>query len=180
MPINLRASGVVPDGSITEAKLADNAVTENKLASNAVTSTKIATDAVNADKLTEDLALQHFLGTETELFHTGTTETSIAEFHFMKDSTVSGENWKSISFSTMIKSSDVGNSAQIRLRIDGTFFTDTALTTSLTYEKQGSSPLDISALSDGNHLIEVLATNDTALGVVTTNQLEIYLSKKTV
>lgn len=43
--------GLVPDGTITTAKLADGAVTEAKLAEDAVTGEKIADGAVSPDKI---------------------------------------------------------------------------------------------------------------------------------
>lgn len=45
--------GLVPDGTITTAKLADGAVTEPKLADDAVTGEKIADGAVGGSKLAE-------------------------------------------------------------------------------------------------------------------------------
>lgn len=43
--------GTVPDGSITEAKLADNAVTKVKVADGAIGNDELETDAVTADKI---------------------------------------------------------------------------------------------------------------------------------
>lgn len=178
MPINLRGVGQVADGSITEAKLANDAVTEAKIATNAVTETKIASDAVSANKLTADVASTHFLGYEGSLSHTGMTETSIADFHFVKDTSTTGEAWASISFSAMIQSSSAGNDSQLRLRLDGTDFTSAITTNSTTPEKSSILLEDISFLSNGNHLLEVMADNSIAGGVTTVSQLEIYLSKK--
>ena len=46
-----KTPGLVPDGSISTAKIADTAVTEAKLASGAVTSAKIATGAITEDTI---------------------------------------------------------------------------------------------------------------------------------
>lgn len=60
------ASGDIPDGAVTTAKLADNAVTEPKIAANAVTTAKIINDAVTAPKI--DLGTQ-----QGEVFFRGAT-----------------------------------------------------------------------------------------------------------
>ena len=48
---NPAAIGTVPDGSITEAKLADDAVTNDKIADNAVDTLQIADNAILKEKI---------------------------------------------------------------------------------------------------------------------------------
>lgn len=50
--------GTVPDGSITEAKLADNAVTSVKIADGAVGNADLAANAVTADKILDGEVLE--------------------------------------------------------------------------------------------------------------------------
>lgn len=198
MAINLRGSGIIPDGSITEAKLANNAVSAakiqtdavvadkiaanaviaDKIAADAVTTAKIANDAVSPDKVSADLGIQHFLGYETELAHTGSVETSIAEFNFTKSSTAT-ESWKSLGSAISLKSNAVSNTATIKIYIDTVLYvTDgTASTTPVFLEEDA---IDISALSNGNHLVEVKLVNSEVTGVATISKLDIYLGKKAV
>jgi hypothetical protein len=167
MAFNLRGN-TVPDGSITEAKLAPNSVS----------STKIQNDAVTADKVTANLGIQHFLGSETELVNTGDTEITVGEFNFTKDSTAT-ESWMSLGFSATLKSNDVGNAATLNIYIDSvlTYFDGT---TSITPHLMADDAIDISALSNGNHLVELKLVNDQPTGVATLSKFDLYLGKKSV
>lgn len=167
MAFNLRGNSV-PDGSITEAKLAPNSVS----------SSKIQDDAVTVDKVEHELATQHFIGSEVELSHTGTVETVLSELHFVLNSGTDGEKWKSLAASINFKSNDVGNSASVRIRIDGTLFTNNVATNNTSYFLDSTGFVDISGLADGNHLIEIMAVNDQVTGITTVGQVEIYLTKK--
>jgi hypothetical protein len=176
MPINFRATGAIPDGSITSAKLADNAVINSKIADDAISTTKIQDDAVSTDKVVAILGTQHFLGYETELAVTGTTETSIGEFNFTKSSTAT-ESWKSLGFAVSLKSSNTGNIATFNLYIDGSLIT-TDSTNQTTYQLKEDDAIDISALTNDKHLVEVKLVNDQVSETATINKLDIYLGKK--
>lgn len=196
MAINLRGSASIPDGSITEAKLANNAVTSLKLADSAVIESKVASDAITAlkiadnavvtskinadavtvDKVSTDIATQHFFGTEVELVHDTDVLTTIAEFNFTTG-TDTTENWKAIGWSARAKTSDVLNDGAIHIFIDGTEYSSQT-TNSLTYENLADDGVDISALSAGSHLVEVKLQNSLTATTVTIGQLDVYFSKK--
>lgn len=198
MPINLRGAGVIPDGSITEAKLANNAVSAakiqtdaviadkiaanaviaDKIATDAVTTTKIADDAVSPAKVTADLGIQHFLGYETELTHTGTTETTIAEFNFQKTSNFT-ENWQTLGYMFEYKSNDSANSATVSIYIDGVQVA-THSTTATSFEIETFDMVDLSALTHFKHLVEIKFSNSQATGVTTLSRLDVYLGKKPI
>ncbi len=176
MPINFRSPGTIADGSITEAKLAPNSVSNAKIQDDAISTSKVQDDAISTDKVTANIGIQHFLGYETDLPVTGTTETSVGEFHFTKSSTAT-ESWKSLGFAISLKSSDVGNIATFNIYIDAVLFT-TDSTNQTTYQLKEDDAIDISALSNANHLVEVKLVNDQVAETATINKLDIYLGKK--
>lgn len=196
MAINLRGSTPIPDGSITESKLADNAVTTNKLAtdavtdvkiaSSAVTETKIATDAVSETKIVngavtltkvvEDIVTQHFFGTEVELSTTGVTEVSVGEFNFMI-SPDTASNWKSLAYSGKIKTDNVANNALFQLYIDGSPVGTQEQVNTTAYSIIDDQGIDLSSLLEGSHLVEVKLANGNAAGITTLGQLDLFLSK---
>lgn len=165
--------------AVTDTKIATNAVTNIKIAADAVTTVKIANDAVSTDKVTADIGIQHFLGYESELTNTGTTLTSVAEFNFTKDSTNAIENWKSLGWAVSLKSDNVSNTAEVQIFVDGVSY-DAETTTSTAYIFGGNDSLNISALSDGLHLVEIKLDNDNIAGITTINKLDVYLGKKSV
>ncbi len=205
MPINLRGNSV-PDGSITNAKLADNsvsaskiqtdavidtkiaanavtntkiatdAVTDTKIASNAVTTPKIANDAITTAKVEAQLAVEHFFGSEVELSHMGTTETIIAEFNFQKSSNPN-EDWKTIGWSGMKRSTNAGNTADFNLYIDGVLELTTS-STSVTYEAFDDDSVDISSLIAGSHLVEIKFVNSSPTESAYLSRVDVYLGKK--
>ena len=75
-------SGTIPDGSITEAKLAANAVTAPKIADSSVTGTKLGAGAVSSTKIADGAVLESKLATgvvtETKLSTGAVTETKLA------------------------------------------------------------------------------------------------------
>src|SRR3990172_572333 len=79
MTIFLRRQGEIPDGSITEAKLANLAVTTAKLGENAVTLAKSAAA----------LKRHIYIGDDTEQSVVGVTETEIYAFQIVKSANVS-------------------------------------------------------------------------------------------
>lgn len=199
MAFNIRGgSTFIPDGSITTAKLADNSVSAPKIQTDAVTETKLATDsvstvklqtnavstvkiqndAVSTDKVTADIGTQHFFGFEGILTHTGTTETSVAEFNFTKSSTPT-ESWKSLGYAITAYSDVITNTVTVKVYIDTVLFTTdgTASITPFFLEEAG---VDISALANGNHFVEVKLTNSEVGGIATISKTDIFLGKKTV
>ena len=198
MAINLRGTAVVADGSITEAKLANdsvstakiqtNAVIDTKIATDAVTTTKIATDAVttvkiaadavSVDKVTNDLATEHFFGTEVPFVITGTTETSIGEFHFTKSPSAT-ETWQSLGYNLALQSDIVSNNASVKIYIDTVLFA-TQTTNSITSVYFDQDSVNISSLTDDNHLVEIKLVNDTVGGIATLPNTDIYFGKKPV
>lgn len=167
MAFNFRGSSV-PDGSITNAKLADGAVSTNK----------IQNDAVTTDKVTADIGIQHFLGFEGTFAHTGTTETTIGEFNFTKSSTTT-ESWKSLGTAITLQSNDSGNTATVNVYIDSVLFV-TDGTTSTTPVFLEDDAIDITSLSVGNHFVEVKLVNSQVTGIATLSKLDVYLGKKAV
>ena len=206
MAINLRGSMPIPDGSITEAKLADNSVSSNKiqtnavieakiatdavsnakLAANAVTETKIANDAVSTNKITNDavttdkitanIAMKHFFGSEVELYLLGNVETSVAEFTFIKDSTTDVNGWNSVGYSVKLKSSNVANTATFNLYIDSNLVS-TQTSTSLTYESFTDGPTALS-LANGDHFVELKLVNSSPTETAYIGAIDLYLSQK--
>lgn len=192
MPINLRSNATnIPDGSITNAKLADdsisaiklqsNSVTNAKISANAVTTPKLADDAVTTDKVESSIANYHYFGTETEVMKIGNVDEIIAEFNFNKASTAS-ENWKSVSWSGKIKNTTSdSNDITIALYIDGvahgTIPTFGAGTID-EYQPFASGPHDISALTSDIHKVEIHVNNTESGETSVLGQLDVYFGKK--
>lgn len=196
MAFNLRGGSVnIPDGSITESKLATNsvsaskiqtdAVIESKIAASAVSETKIATDAVSTAKIQDnavvtakasrEIVTEQFLGSEAEFTYMSDTPFEISEFNFIKNSTDEA-NWKSLSWQVRLLAS-AGNTAQLNLKIDGTQFS-TLGTTSTTYVTLEATNVNISSLAAGKHTVTIEAENTGPTDSLTTNLLEVFLSKK--
>ena len=206
MSFNLRGNNV-PDGSITEAKLADNsvstvklqndavtnpkvadsaintaelavnAVTTTKIADDAITTAKVANDAITIDKVTTNIGTESFFGSEASLFNIGTTLTSVGEFNFIKD-TGNAANWKKLSYQVKLASSVGTNTATFKVFVDSVLYGVGVTTTSTTAVVLSENDLDISALSAGSHFVELKLQNSGATDTATLSQVDIFLSKK--
>src|SRR3990167_506934 len=150
MAIFLRRAGEIPDGSITEAKLANLAVTTAKLSDNAVTLAKSAA-AVK----------RHiYIGDDTEQSVVGVTETEIYTFQIVKSANVA--DFLKLLTQAETKTSNVLYAATMKIYVDAEVSARITLTsTSATYELQ-SDNADISDLTIGKHVIHVkLVSADT-------------------
>lgn len=206
MSFNLR-SGSVPDGSITNAKLANNAVDSSKLADNSVVNAKLASNAVDSAKLadnavvnakiasnavdgaklasnsvdttkvTGDLTTTLFLGSEISLPLVGTVETSVADFNF-NIAANNAENWKKFSYSLSLASSVGTNTASVKMYIDGVQFGTTKTTVSTTPVILNDTDVDISSLTAGSHHFEVKLVNTGVSDTATLSQINVYFNKK--
>lgn len=166
MAFNLRGNSV-PDGSITAAKLADNSVSTAKLQDNAVT----------LDKAIAALTNESFFGSEATLTHGTVTETAVAEFNFIKGSGDQA-NWVKLAYQVKLQSSHASNTAAFRVYIDGGAVGTGVTTVATTPTVLSESAIDISALSNGNHLVELKLDNDTASQSATLTQIDVFFSKK--
>ena len=157
MPINLRGSTTVADGSITTAKLADNAVTIAKV------STEIATES--------------FFGSEQSILNTGNVETSVADLNFIKaiDNT---SNWQKLSYKIKLNTDNASNTATFKIYVDTVLYGSGVTTVSTTPVVLSEVDLDISALTAGSHHIELKLNNSSVSGVTTLSQIDLYLGKK--
>lgn len=196
MPINLRSNSV-PDGSITNAKLADNsvsstklqansvidtkiatdAVTNSKIAADAVTTTKIANDAVSIAKVSTEVATESFFGSEQTIYNLGTTETSVADFNFIKASDTTSD-WKKLSYKIKLNVDNASDTGTFKIYVDTVLYGTGVTTQSLTPVVLGEVDLDISGLSTGSHHVELKLDNDSPTGTTTLTQVDIYLAKK--
>ena len=166
MAFNLRGNSV-PDGSITNAKLADDSVSTSKLQNNAVTLAK----AVDA------LANESFFGSEATLSHGTTTETSVAEFNFIKGSGDQA-NWNKLAYQVKLQSSNASNTASFRVYIDSVAYGTGVSTTSTSATALSESSIDISALANGNHFVELKLNNTSVSESATLSQIDVFFSKK--
>ncbi len=157
MPINLRGSAIITDGSITTAKLADGAVT--------------------VAKVTTDIATQHFLGSEVSLPATGNVEVSVADFNFITGTT-SGDTWKKFNYSIKLASSVGTNTASAKMYIDNVQFGTTQSTVSTTPVVFTEADIDISSLTAGSHHFEARLINSGSSDTATLSQIDVYLGKK--
>lgn len=157
MPINLRGSMTVADGSITTAKLADGAVTIAK------SSTELATES--------------FFGSEQVIPNTGNVETSVADFNFIKanDST---SNWQKLSYKIKLQSDSGSNTASFKLYIDTVSVGAGTTTTATSPTLLSETDLDISSLIAGSHHVELKLLNSSAVGITTLSHVDLYLGKK--
>ncbi len=197
MPINLRGNATVADGSITEAKLAPNsvsaakiqtdavidtkiaanAVTNTKIAADAVTTTKIANDAVSIAKVSTEVATESFFGSEQTIENTGDTETSVADFNFIKAADTTS-NWQKLSYKIKLNTDNVANTAMFKIYVDTVLYGSGTTTISTTPVVLSEVDLDISALSAGSHHVELKLDNSDVAGISTLTQVDIYLAKK--
>lgn len=207
MPINLRGNSI-PDGSITAAKLADGSVSEAKLQSNAVTeakiqanaiseaklqsnavseakiqtnaisTTKIQNDAITPDKATREIVMEQFLGSEVEIPHLDDAYIAIADFNFIKNGT-NEANWKTLSWQVKLRSTSGTNTARASLFIDNVQYGNDLTTTSTSYVVLEDLNVDISALSNGSHHVEIRADNsEVAPEGLYLGQIDVFLAKK--
>lgn len=167
MPINLRGSATVADGSVTTAKLADGAVTTAKIVDSAVSIAKVSTE----------VATESFFGAEQTISNTGNVETSVADFNFIKASDTTS-NWQKFSYKTKLNSDNVSNTATLKVYIDTVLIGSGVTTTSITPVVLSEVDLDISALSVGSHHVEFKLNNSDVAGITTLTQVDTYLAKK--
>ncbi len=187
MGINFRGPAAIPDGSITNAKLAnnavdstklaDNAVIDTKIASNAVTNAKIANDAVTPSKVTQSIATTHFTGTEGEYSSLGTTPFSVWEFNFTKDTTGEMDNWVKAGFSVNLKSTSGSATSTAELFIDNVSYGSVS-NMSTVYATAGITDRNISALAAGLHKAELRIYSDSPSESAFVNAWDVFLSKK--
>ena len=168
MTVYFRKCGEVPDGSITEQKLADLSVSTEKLKNQAVTLAK-AHAAVN---------LHHFTGDETEVSVEGTTETEKKTFKIVKASDqTKGFQPSTLHINAEVKTSDAAKEGSLKIYVDeeGTPRI-TVTTTSTSYEmKEGEA--DISDLATGSHIVKMKLVNADAAGTTYNDLLEIFMEK---
>ena len=188
MPINLRSNTtIIADGSITEAKLANNsvsaakiqtdAVIDTKIAANAVTTTKIQDSAVSIAKVSTEVATESFFGSEQMIPNLGDTETSVADFNFIKASD-NTSNWQKLSYKIKLNVDNASDTGTFKIYIDTVLYGSGTTTQSITPVVLNETDLDISALTAGSHHVELKLNNDSPTGTTTLTQIDIYLAKK--
>lgn len=137
MVVNIRKVGEVADGSVTADKLAtgavdlgtdkvtgqapaskieDGAIINAKLADLAITTEKLQDNAISLAKAQDDLKVSHFVGDETEVHVTGTTETAVKQFQFLK---VSGQySPAKLKFFCTLKTTNASHQATLKVYFD--------------------------------------------------------------
>lgn len=167
MAFNLRGN-TPPPSSVGTTELADAAVT----------TPKIAADAVTIDKVSTAIGTEGFFGSEATFTHTGDTViTAVAEFNFIKNSTDEA-NWKKTSYQVKLNNSDGIATATFQLFIDTVLQGSGVTTTSASAVVLEETSLDISALADGSHLVELKVQTSDAAETTTLSHFELFLAKK--
>jgi len=169
MAIYIRRIGEIPDGSITEQKLADLAVSTQKLKD----------QAVSLAKAQQALKIHHFTGDETEESVIGTSETDIKLFKIVKSSAnTKGMQPQRVHLNAEVKVTGAsGAQGTLKLYVDDEVSPRiTVNTTSDIYEMQ-EGDADFSDLANGSHDIRITGVTDNAGATVYNDLIEVFIEK---
>lgn len=180
MAINLRRVGEVADGSVTSVKLADNAVISSKIADGAVGSTEIADDAVIGAKIAAgvvdaELSAKHktsyLVADETEVSVAGIVPSIQKTLSFVKALNLPGSL---LITKAEMKSNNALYTASITYKIDGTPVGVAETSIATVYELK-EQEINISALGNGKHTLDIELVSSNALGVAYNQLVELHL-----
>lgn len=158
----------------TEAEIAAITTSENQQGDITYNSTEGFLQVQTGDGATDfrgNLTCAPIVANETLVSVVGVTATEVKNFAFVKDP--AGFNGNQLTIIAEIKTDNAGTTGNFRIRKDGSGSDDLVLTTtSVTYEiKTGT--IDITALGDGKHTIEIFM--DDGSGDTISNLLfEVY------
>src|SRR3990167_5383875 len=173
-------TGKIAPGAVGSTDLADDAVTSVKIAADAVTSAKIADDAVIGAKIASgvvdaELSSKHktslVIGDDSEVSVTGVTPSIQKTLRFVKASNLPGTT---LITKTEMKSNNALYTATVRYKIDGVTVGSDETSVATTYELK-EQEIDISAIANGRHLLDVELVSDDAAGISYNQLVELHL-----
>ena len=183
-------TGKIAPGAVGSTDLADDAVTSVKIAADAVTSAKIADGAVGSTEIADDavigakiasgvvdaeLSSKHktslVIGDDSEVSVTGVTPSIQKTLRFVKASNLPGTT---LITKTEMKSNNALYTATVRYKIDGVTVGSDETSVATTYELK-EQEIDISAIANGRHLLDVELVSDDAAGISYNQLVELHL-----
>ena len=173
-------TGKIAPGAVGSTDLADDAVTSAKIADGAVGSTEIADDAVIGAKIASgvvdaELSSKHktslVIGDDSEVSVTGVTPSIQKTLRFVKASNLPGTT---LITKTEMKSNNALYTATVRYKIDGVTVGSDETSVATTYELK-EQEIDISAIANGRHLLDVELVSDDAAGISYNQLVELHL-----
>jgi len=173
-------TGKIAPGAVGSTDLADDAVTSAKIAADAVGSTEIADDAVIGAKIASgvvdaELSSKHktslVIGDDSEVSVTGVTPSIQKTLRFVKASNLPGTT---LITKTEMKSNNALYTATVRYKIDGVTVGSDETSVATTYELK-EQEIDISAIANGRHLLDVELVSDDAAGISYNQLVELHL-----